>query len=97
MRTQAKARKLPIVKVFWADAHQHASGWMEQDEFQEWLREPGIMVSVGVMISRDKQWLVLAMSLGFDSVSDCLKIPAGMVKKVVHLGWLKETERNLVL
>lgn len=86
MGAHKPSKKLPVVKVYWVDAHQNSSGWLSDDDFASWLEEPGVMLSVGIMISRTKKWVALAMSAGFDTVSDCLKIPTGMVRKVVRLG-----------
>ena len=82
----AKGKSLPIIRVSWTDAHSHGVGWLDAEEFEEWLNEPGIVISVGVLLHRDKKWLALSMSLGPDIVADCLKIPIGMVKKVERLG-----------
>jgi hypothetical protein len=79
-------KNIAIVKVHWVDAHSHGIGWLDEDEFNQWLDEPGIMVSVGLLLHRGKKWIALSMSVGLDAVSDCLKIPIGMVKKVERLG-----------
>lgn len=82
----SRSVRLQIVKVTWVDAHTHSAGWIDEEEFQAWMDDPGIMVSVGTMLYRDKKWLAMAMSVGPDTVADCLKIPIGMVLRVEKLG-----------
>ena len=91
---QKRKQRLPIVKLYWVDAHVHSDGWLGQEEFRDWLKEPGVMVSVGTLIERSKRWVVLAQSVGPDSVADLIKVPAGMVLKVVRVGWLEPQDMD---
>lgn len=88
IKTTAKASKIsppyPMVYVEWYDACSE-DAWQSADEAIAHRTEDWLVKSVGFLIKEDKELIQLCGSAGFTDVCMTLKIPRGMVKKMVDL------------
>lgn len=79
MRPRFLHNTVPVM-VEWKDA-QTTEGWSDLEN----KARPLECISVGLLVGRTKDRLIIAMSKSADYYGDHLEIPLGMVKKVRRL------------
>lgn len=62
-----------VILVTWDD-HASLSEWLKSHELEQRCKERTIVTSVGFPIYTDDDAIVLAQSVGGDSVADCIRI-----------------------
>jgi hypothetical protein len=74
-------KKFPLVEINWVDAEAAPAGWVEDGHE---LDEPVVLRTFGLLIRKDKNWVVHASTYDLDSnmYSEKAKIPAEWVRNI---------------
>ena len=78
--------KFPIVKVVWEDACQDTLGWGDSPEKAKEFQVP-LVVSVGFLLSENKQGVKICQSLTDDAIAQSLVIPRKMIQSIERGAW----------
>jgi hypothetical protein len=74
------AQKYPLVEVWWDDATEMPSGWLEANEEIE--IKPCLVLSVGFLVKETDAYLVIAIDTHDGGHNGRSQIPKGMVKRM---------------
>jgi len=77
---------LPIVKVVWEDACHDTLGWGDSPEKAREFQVP-LVVSVGFLLSENKQGVKICQSLTDDAIAQSLVIPRKMIQSIERGAW----------
>lgn len=77
---------LPIVKVVWEDACHDTLGWGDGPEKAKEFQVP-LVVSVGFLLSENKQGVKICQSLTDDAIAQSLVIPRKMIQSIERGAW----------
>jgi hypothetical protein len=78
--------KFPIVKVVWEDACHDTLGWGDSPEKAKEFQVP-FVVSVGFLLSENKQGVKICQSLTDDAIAQSLVIPRKMIQSIERGAW----------
>ena len=78
--------KFPIVKVVWEDACHDTLGWGDSPEKAREFQVP-LVVSVGFLLSENKQGVKIGQSLTDDAIAQSLVIPRKMIQSIERGAW----------
>jgi hypothetical protein len=78
--------KFPIVKVVWEDACHDTLGWGDSPEKAKEFQVP-LVVSVGFLLSENKQGVKICQSLTDDAIAQSLVIPRKMIQSIERGAW----------
>jgi hypothetical protein len=78
--------KFPIVKVVWEDACHDTLGWGDSPEKAREFQVP-LVVSVGFLLSENKQGVKICQSLTDDAIAQSLVIPRKMIQSIERGAW----------
>lgn len=86
--------KLDIVIVNWIDARS-SDPWQSEAEAELKWKTPARVTTVGALVERTKELVIICQSFGHGDVTAWLSIPRGWVKGVkkigtLDLGWCRE-------
>ena len=74
---------MKIVEVVWLDSQAHG-GWTDKNEMQEWNGDM-LCKSVGYLVRKENDRIVLAMSESSTSLADGLTIPRACITNLRRL------------
>ena len=78
--------KFPIVKGVWEDACHDTLGWGDSPEKAREFQVP-LVVSVGFLLSENKQGVKICQSLTDDAIAQSLVIPRKMIQSIERGAW----------
>lgn len=80
---------MKVVHVEWIDPCFAESGWMSQQDFEDWLkRDLTSSHSVGVLAYESESFIVLLQSIGDEQVADGIKIARSAIIEINELAIL---------
>jgi len=77
------SQKYPLVEVWWDDAKEMPSGWIEAKEEIEII--PCIVLSIGFLVKETDEYIIIAIDTHDGGHNGRSQIPKGMVKKIKTL------------
>ncbi|MCK4307289.1 hypothetical protein KAW50_03565 [candidate division WOR-3 bacterium] len=80
-------KKLELVKVVWVDVCGNSGKWRTMEEVKKWINEDFLIETVGWLIFKDSECLVLASSYYEKNQewNDLNKIPLAYIKRIWKL------------
>lgn len=71
----------PLLKVTWYDATDHDDTWVDNKDIEKWSKELTTIISVGWLLRRNKNHVVLAGDDADGNWGRVTKIPTGWIIK----------------
>ena len=85
--------KFPIVKVVWEDACHDTLGWGDSPEKAREFQVP-LVVSVGFLLSENKQGVKICQSVTDDAIAQSLVITRKMIQSIERGAWREKKGRR---